>query len=463
MIDGTHETRSDARLGGWLPRDPEKVERWIQKLRKLAIEHPRPLIPPIAEFRQMVYSDPVLYANVQGMFAEAYRLKKRTPLTWEPEPQTFEDFLVLLNAIMVMAPEAYQTGRGEDQQPAGMIGFPINALLDWPMATVFGYDVFSNLLVNQQLKKILAHWATFLVTEESRYVLVQDDPSSDAIAWLSPKAQAEMVSVANSALGTPPNPIPPGATFADIFNCDPGDPYYGFKSWDDFFTRTFRDGVRPVDGASDDSVIVNACESTPLALRRNVALSDSFWLKGQPYSLENMLNWDELTPQFSGGTGATVYQAFLSALSYHRWHSPVSGTIRKAYVVNGSYYLENLHQGFFNPSGPDAAGPNNSQAFLTAVATRALIFIEADNPEIGLMCVMPVGMAEVSSCQITVRPGDHVSKGDQLGMFHFGGSTHCLIFRPGVNLTFTEYEKPGLDAKYNVRVNTQIAVVNPGV
>lgn len=460
MTVHTHEATGNARLGGWLPRDHEEVERWIRKLKKFAIEHPRPLIRPIAAFRQMVYSDPVLYANVQGMFAEAYRLKKRTPLTWEPEPQTFEDFLVLLNAIMFTAPEGYQTGRGEHQQPAGMIGFPINALLDWPMATVFGYDVFSNSLVNQQLKKILNHWSTFLVTEESRYVLVQNDPSSDIIAWLSPKAQAEMVSVANSALGSPPNPIPPSATFADIFNCDPADEYYGFKSWDDFFTRTFRDGVRPVAGAGDDSVIVNACESAPLALRQNVALSDLFWLKGQPYSLENMLNWDEYTPQFSGGT---VYQAFLSALSYHRWHSPVSGTIKKAYVVNGSYYLENLHQGFFDPSGPDPNAPNNSQTFLTAVATRALIFIEADNPEIGLMCVMPVGMSEVSSCQITVQPGDHVNKGDQLGMFHFGGSTHCLIFRPGVNLTFTEYEQPGLDAQDNICLNTQIAVVNPGV
>jgi phosphatidylserine decarboxylase len=455
----THQATGNARLGGWLPREPEAVERWIQKLKKFAREQPGPLIDPIAEFRQMVYSDPVLYANVQGMFAEAYRLKKSTPLPWEPEPQTFEDFLVLLNAIMRMAPEAYQTGRGEHQQAAGMIGFPINALLDWPMATVFGYDVFSNALVNQQFKKILGYWSNFLMTAESRYVLVQNDPSSDAIAWLSPKAQAEMVSVANSALGQAPNPIPASATFADIFKCDPKDEYYGFKSWDKFFTRTFRDGVRPVSAPDDDSVIVNACESAPLGVSRDVALSDTFWLKGQPYSLENMLNWDEYTPKFAGGT---VYQAFLSALSYHRWHSPVSGTIRKAYVVNGSYYLENLHQGFFNPAGPDQAGPNNSQAFITAVATRALIFIEADNPDIGLMCVMPVGMAEVSSCEITVRPGDRVKKGDQLGMFHFGGSTHCLIFRPGVNLTFTDYEKPGLDAQHNIRLNTQLAVVNRG-
>ncbi|HSD48108.1 MAG TPA: phosphatidylserine decarboxylase family protein [Pyrinomonadaceae bacterium] len=459
MIYGTHKMLRKARPGGWLPRDPVEIERWIKKLKKRAIEQPQPFIQPIADFQQLVYSDPVLYGNVQAMFAEAYRLKKFTPLNWEPEPQTFEDFLTLLNTIMFTAPEAYQTGTGTNQQPAGLIGFPINALLDWPMGTIYGYDVFSNALVNQQFKKILAYWSNFLVSPDSRYVLAQDDPASDAIAWLSPTAQTEMVSVAQSALGPPPNPIPSDAQFYEIFNCNPSAPYYGFTSWDNFFTRTFRDGVRPVGDPTDQNVIVNACESGPLAVQKNVSLSDLFWLKGQPYSLENMLNWDEYTQQFAGGT---IYQAFLSALSYHRWHSPVSGTIDKAYVVNGSYYLENLDQGFFNPDGADPSAPNDSQAFLTAVATRAIIFIRADNPAIGLMCVVPVGMAEVSSCEITVKPGDHVKKGDQLGMFHFGGSTHCLIFRPGVNLTFNLYgETPGVDAPNNIRVNTPIAVVKP--
>jgi phosphatidylserine decarboxylase len=456
MTDNTLNTLGKSRPGGWLPHDPEEVERWIQKVKKLASDRPRPLIEPIKEFQQMVYSDPVLYANVQAMFAEAYRLKKRTPLKWEPEPQTFEDFLVQLNAIMHMAPEAFQTGIGKHEKPAGLIGFPINALLDWPMATVFGYDVFSNSLVNQQFQKIFAHWSTFLTSEDSRYVLVENEPASHAIAWLSPEAQTEMVQVASSALGQGPNPIPPGATFEDIFNCVPGAEYLGFKSWDDFFTRTFRDDVRPVSFPEDDNIIVNACESAPLAWKYNVARSENFWLKGQPYSLENMLNFDEYTDQFVGGT---VYQAFLSALSFHRWHSPVSGTIVKAYVVNGSYYLENLHQGFTGHGKPDPSAPNDSQAFLTAVATRALMFIQADNPAIGLMCVIAVGMAEVSSSEITVKPGDHVKKGDQLGMFHFGGSTHCLVFRPGVNVTFVEYEKPGVDAPNNIRVNTTIASV----
>jgi phosphatidylserine decarboxylase len=42
-------------------------------------------------------------------------------------------------------------------------------------------------------------------------------------------------------------------------------------------------------------------------------------------------------------------------------------------------------------------------------------------------------MTEVSSCMIDpkIRPGYHVTKGGELGCFQFGGSTHCLVFRPG--------------------------------
>lgn len=445
-----------ARPGRWLPRDQAVVGRWIRHLKqRAAADKGRGLVPPIAEFKAMVDSDRVLHAQVEAMFAEALAHEKLTPLG-QLEVRTFEEFLTLLNAIMTTAPEAYQDVKSHE--PSGLIGFPINALLDWPMATESGYVVFSNALVNQQFKKILAYWSEFLVSKDSRYVLTEPphklDPETEIVPWLGDAAKAEMVDVARSALGEGSNPTP--NSFEKIFNCDPGDPYYGFQSWDDFFTRTFRSGVRPVSGEDDDSVIVNACESAPLQVSRNVALDEKFWLKGQPYSLENMLDFDETTAQFAGGT---VYQAFLSALSFHRWNSPVSGVVKRTRVVNGSYYLENLYEGFRNPSGADPSAPNDSQPFLTAVATRALIFIECDNPRIGLMCVMPVGMAEVSSCQITVKEGQRVKKGEQLGMFHFGGSTHCLIFRPGVELDFHFYgQTPSLDAT-NMRVNTALAKV----
>ena len=220
--------------------------------------------------------------------------------------------------------------------------------------------------------------------------------------------------------------------------------------WDNFFTRKFRAGQRPIAAPDDDGVIVNACESAPYQLARDAKLSDRFWIKGQPYSLRHMFADDPIAEQFVGGT---VYQAFLSALSYHRWHSPVSGTIVKVDVIDGSYYSEPPSVGY------DPAGPNESQGYITEVATRASILIEADDPRIGLMCFMAVGMAEVSTCDVTVKVGQHVVKGEELGMFHFGGSTHCLIFRPDVNLEFDfQGQEPGLEAE-RININSAIATV----
>ncbi|KAH0251113.1 hypothetical protein KCU91_g19340, partial [Aureobasidium melanogenum] len=98
------------------------------------------------------------------------------------------------------------------------------------------------------------------------------------------------------------------------------------------------------------------------------------------------------------------------------------------------------------------------QGYLSALATRAIIFIEADNPAIGLMAFIGIGMDEVSTCEITVKEGDHVKKGQETGMFHFGGSSHCLLFRKGVKLS--GFPQPG--RQENVPVRSKLATVQQG-
>jgi phosphatidylserine decarboxylase len=207
--------------------------------------------------------------------------------------------------------------------------------------------------------------------------------------------------------------------------------------------------VRPVIAPTDNSIVDSACESTVYNIAHDIKAHDNFWLKGQPYSLYHMLDNDPLAPQFVGGT---IYQAFLSATKYHRWHSPVDGTVIKTVVIPGTYYAESPAMGFPNP---DPAAPNDSQSFITALATRALIFIQADNPDIGLVCFIAVGMAEVSTCEITIEPGQHIKKGDEMGMFHFGGSTHCLVFRPETKVTFN----PAYAINSDVPLHAPIAVI----
>jgi phosphatidylserine decarboxylase len=310
--------------------------------------------------------------------------------------QSVPQLLRLINEVLSMAPEFSSDA---------MVMTPLGAILDWAMGTPAGFAAFRHPRINAMLKKILTAWCEFLDSPDSRYVL-NDSPSG----WKSDEAQ-QIIGI-------------------DQFQYDPDDEHWGFASWNDFFTRRFKDGARPVASPQDDSVIVNACESTPYGIATDVALQDRFWIKSQPYSLQDMLADDESAEQFVGGT---VYQAFLSATNYHRWHSPVAGTVVRAFTVEGTYYSE------ADSEGSDAVEPTNSQAYMAHTAARAIILIDADDPAIGLIAFVPVGMSEVSSCLIDahVTPGHHLAKGEELGHFQFGGSTHCLVFRPGVIADFT--------------------------
>jgi phosphatidylserine decarboxylase len=413
------------KVGKWLPSDQTLESQWrADLLQKVAALPPEtPLLPVIQEFKDLIENDPEVYMLFNEMFKQIpdEDKYKKDPVG-NPQIKDYKQMLRVLNYTMTRAPEFNETG---------LVGFPINAILDWPMGTPAGCSVFLNKKVNRQLKKILNQWAVYLGSSDSCYVLSDDDKHG----WFGSDAQKAM----------------PG--FAEDFICDPKKPHYGFTSWDNFFTRLFRKGRRPVASPDDGYVIANSCESAPYKIARDVKLRDEFWIKAQPYSLVHMLDSEELAKTFEGGT---LYQAFLSALSYHRWHSPVNGTIVGVKIIDGSYYAEAQSMGF------DPAGPNESQSYITNVASRALVLIDADNPDIGLMGVLFVGMAEVSSNEVTVYPGQHVNKGEQLGMFHFGGSTHVLLFRPGVKIKFNLHDqKPGLHS-HNIKVRAEIATVKKG-
>lgn len=372
------------------------------------------------------------------MFEE---IPQKKPYNQDPvgnrQIRNHQHMIKMLNHLLTKAP-----AWDEHDHKVGMVGLPFQALYDWPMGTASGYAVFQDPTVNALLKKVLNQWGKFLSSPESASTLGKDEHG-----WFGSTGLKDLTDVANGATGG-------NQTFEEMFHCDPKDEHFGYKSWDDFFTRRFRfeDGVRPVASPDDDSVIANACESKTYKVAHNVKARDKFWLKGQPYSVVDMLDHDDLAHQFIGGT---VYQAFLSSLSYHRWHAPVSGKIVKTKVVDGTYFSEPPYTGFESQAEYEVAGQSVSQEYLSALATRGIIYIEADNKDIGLMAVVPIGMVEVSTCDITVKAGDHIKKGDQLGMFHFGGSTHCLLFRKGVKVEGFPEPHP----KENVPIRSALARV----
>ncbi|KAJ5707905.1 hypothetical protein N7488_007706 [Penicillium malachiteum] len=438
--DHTHHLHH---LGNWMPANHEAHREWLGGVINEAESSEKGLHPVIQEFKTLIETNTRVYLLLEGMFEEVPNKKPyREDPTGHPEIRDYNHFLRVLNHLLTTAPSWT-----DKAHRVGLVGLPINAVLDWPMGTPSGYALFLDPEINAMLKKILNAWGDFLRSPASADVL-----NTTETGWFGETGCRDLTVAAK---------VGPTAAkaleFHEMFHCDPSAANYGFNSWNDFFTRSFRDGMRPVAEPDNTRVIANACESKPYRLAHNVKGRDKFWIKSQPYSVIDMLAHDPYAEQFIGGT---VYQAFLSALSYHRWHAPVSGKVVKAFVQDGTYYSEPLFEGVGNPQPHsqdiDIAGQVTSQGYITATATRAIIFIEADDPAISLMAFIGVGMAEVSTCVITVKEGQHITKGDEIGMFQFGGSTHVLLFRPGVNVS--GFPEPGMEE--NMPVRSRLAVVS---
>ena len=349
---------------------------------------------PVEKLYIAILSDPDLYMYFNQMF------EQQNP---SGMVENWQEFIVLLNYVMTYSP---QYNRYSD---SFLLSCPINALLNWPSSTPAGRACSLNEKVNELFKDILNYWGRYLQSEASTTFL------TDSVnGWLSEEA---LEALKDSH----------GNTFQQQFICDPEKPHWGFQSWDDFFTRKFREGVRPLPHPDSSKFITNACESVPIKIARDVQARDMFWIKEQPYSLSHMLNHNEWYKYFTGGT---VYQGFLSTNAYHRWHSPISGTIIDYEHIEGAYFSQ-----AYSVRG-DTHAPVRSQSYLSQVAARAAIYILADDTDLGVICFLAIGMVEISSNEITVQKGQHVNKGDEIGMFHYGGSSHCLIFPPHLDVTF---------------------------
>ena len=287
------------RRAGWLPEDHEDLEAWLDGHRRRVEDRAEQMVlhPVISEFQELIDRDPVVRMYVSQMIAQVPTSKPYR----KRHVESVDQLLRLINEVLTMAPEF---------GPA-MVATPLGAILDWTMGTPAGFAAYREPRINAMLKKILTVWCEFLSSGDSLYVL-----NDSASGWKSPEAQR--------------------AVGIDQFEYDPQDEHWGFASWNDFFTRHFKDGARPVDSPDDDRVIVSACESLPYGISNNVQRQDRFWIKSQPYSLQDMLANDESVDQFVDGM---VYQAFLSATNYHRWHSPVAGTIVRAFLQTGHLLL----------------------------------------------------------------------------------------------------------------------------
>lgn len=277
--------------------------------------------------------------------------------------------------------------------------FPLSALMNFWMMTPGGRALMRMPVFNDAMNEVMRAWCDFLDSPESCYVL-----NEGQYGWLSPKA-LEYNQVDQYI-------IP-----------DRSAPHWGWTSYNDFFHRMIRPECRPVDAPDDNSVINSPNDGVAWAVEHFVRRDDAFWLKSQVYSMANLLNQSEFVDRFVGGT---VYQTYVNGgADWHGFSAPINGKVVGVEIVRGYAWTES------DAVGPDPMSGPYSQGWAAGVATRGLIYIDSGDPVLGVVCVVPIGLTEVSSLDCFVKTGDMVKKGDTLGQFSFGGSSFAVVFQPG--------------------------------
>lgn len=216
---------------------------------------------------------------------------------------------------------------------------------------------------------------------------------------------------------------------------------FSYKTFNEFFFRALKPSARPI--APDSIRSVGSTPSTrsgqasspqagsgsltPQAGDRvailpadgrhlvfpDVDAADGFYVKGAKFTLAELLGDAALAEQFAGGA---MLISRLAPPDYHRFHFPVDGTPGEPRRIDG--WLYSVH--------PIALRRN----LRYLVENRREVTL-IESPSFGRVAMIEIGATCVGRIMQTYLAGRAVRKGDEKGMFSFGGSCIVTLFARG--------------------------------
>jgi len=192
-----------------------------------------------------------------------------------------------------------------------------------------------------------------------------------------------------------------------------------YRSFDAFFTRKLRDGLRAIEG--DVRTLVSPADGLLSEIGR-IEPHGAIRVKRQDYTLEELLGDARWARELCGGGFGVVY---LSPRDYHRVHSPVDGEIVRVKGIEGDRW------------------PVNSigERYVRGLFVRnRRVVVEIRSPAFGRVAVILVGAMIVGRMTVTgidqsdvagdhrIAPARRIGRGDELGAFHLGST---VVFAVG--------------------------------
>jgi len=185
---------------------------------------------------------------------------------------------------------------------------------------------------------------------------------------------------------------------------------FDYRSFNEFFYRALRPECRPI--AEGAGVAVLPADGRHLVFP-NVESTAGFYVKGAKFSLEELFADALLANEFAGGA---MLISRLCPVDYHRFHFPVDGQPGAGRLINGWLYSVS----------PIALRRNigylvQNKRMLTLIETEAF----------GRVAMFEVGATNVGSIRQSYAEDRAVAKGEEKGLFAFGGSCVITVFQRG--------------------------------
>lgn len=206
-----------------------------------------------------------------------------------------------------------------------------------------------------------------------------------------------------------------------------------YATFNEFFTRPLRDGVRPICQGED--VIVHPVDGA-VSQRGPIQSGLVFQAKGHSFSTLTLLGEKEKDAQrFDKGDFATIY---LAPKDYHRIHMPIKGTLSKMIYVPGDLFSVNPLTAQ-NVPGLFARNERVVAIFETDIGPLAMVLvgatIVASIETVWAGTVTPPTGKQVFSWSYPTSGPEALTleKGEEMGRFKLGSTVVMLFAKDAID------------------------------
>ena len=207
-----------------------------------------------------------------------------------------------------------------------------------------------------------------------------------------------------------------------------------FVSFNDFFTRELRKGMRQID--AEENAFISPCDARLSVYP--VTENGRFTVKHTEYTLKSLLRSKTLAHRFDGGL-VWIYR--LCVDDYHRYIYPADGVKSENVCIPGIFHTVN----------PIA----NDHYPIYKENTREYCLLQTE--DFGTLLMMEVGALLVGKIENRMGGQAEVKRGEEKGNFAFGGSTIIVVSGRNQVLPLPQIkEKAGTAQEIRVRMGEKV-------